>query len=81
LRHPPAIGPLQNRSESRNCRARLSLARGLIIRLKALTWLILKKPQNGGGEMKLVMAIVKPFKLDEVRQALTELGLRGHDRD
>ena len=27
--------------------------------------------------MKLVMAIIKPFKLDEVRQALTELGLRG----
>ncbi|HEY6920146.1 MAG TPA: P-II family nitrogen regulator, partial [Methyloceanibacter sp.] len=25
--------------------------------------------------MKLVMAIIKPFKLDEVRQALTELGL------
>ena len=27
--------------------------------------------------MKLVMAIIKPFKLDEVRQALTELGLQG----
>jgi nitrogen regulatory protein P-II 2 len=27
--------------------------------------------------MKLVMAIVKPFKLDYVRQALTELGMRG----
>jgi len=30
-----------------------------------------------GREMKLVMAIIKPFKLDEVRQALTELGLQG----
>jgi nitrogen regulatory protein P-II 2 len=27
--------------------------------------------------MKLVMAIIKPFKLDEVRQALTELSLQG----
>lgn len=27
--------------------------------------------------MKLVMAIIKPFKLDEVRKALTELGLQG----
>jgi nitrogen regulatory protein PII len=34
---------------------------------------------NYGGlkQMKLVMAIIKPFKLDEVRQALTELGLQG----
>jgi nitrogen regulatory protein P-II 2 len=27
--------------------------------------------------MKLVVAIIKPFKLDEVRQALTELGVHG----
>jgi nitrogen regulatory protein P-II 2 len=27
--------------------------------------------------VKLVMAIIKPFKLDEARQALTELGLQG----
>lgn len=27
--------------------------------------------------MKLVMAIIKPFKLDDVRTALTELGLHG----
>ncbi len=27
--------------------------------------------------MKLVMAIVKPFKLDEVREALTALGIQG----
>ena len=27
--------------------------------------------------MKLVMAIIKPFKLDEVRQALTEAGVEG----
>ncbi len=27
--------------------------------------------------MKLVMAIIKPFKLDEVREALTKLGVQG----
>jgi nitrogen regulatory protein P-II 2 len=27
--------------------------------------------------MKLVMAIIKPFKLDEVREALTQLGVQG----
>jgi nitrogen regulatory protein P-II 2 len=30
-----------------------------------------------GGGMKLVVAIIKPFKLDEVREALTELGVTG----
>jgi nitrogen regulatory protein P-II 2 len=27
--------------------------------------------------MKLIIAIIKPFKLDEVRQSLSELGLNG----
>jgi len=27
--------------------------------------------------MKMVMAIIKPFKLDEVREALTQLGVQG----
>ena len=27
--------------------------------------------------MKLVIAIIKPFKLDEVREALTEIGIAG----
>ncbi|MBN9070440.1 MAG: P-II family nitrogen regulator [Rhizobiales bacterium] len=27
--------------------------------------------------MKIVMAIIKPFKLDEVREALTHLGIQG----
>jgi len=27
--------------------------------------------------MKLVTAIIKPFKLDEVREALTEIGIQG----
>jgi len=31
----------------------------------------------GGKEMKLLTAIIKPFKLEEVRTALTDLGLEG----
>jgi nitrogen regulatory protein P-II 2 len=30
-----------------------------------------------GGRMKLIIAIIKPFKLDDVREALTELGVSG----
>ena len=30
--------------------------------------------------MKLIMAIIKPFKLDDVREALTPLGGAGLDR-
>ncbi len=30
-----------------------------------------------GGDMNLVVAIIKPFKLDEVREALTGLGIEG----
>ena len=32
---------------------------------------------NQGLTMKLVVAIIKPFKLDEVRQALTAIGVHG----
>jgi nitrogen regulatory protein P-II 2 len=32
---------------------------------------------RGNGAMKMVMAIIKPFKLDEVREALTGLGIEG----
>ena len=30
-----------------------------------------------GGNMKLIFAIIKPFKLDDVRDALTKLGVTG----
>ncbi len=33
--------------------------------------------ESKGSQMKLVMAIIKPFKLDEVREALTSLGIQG----
>jgi nitrogen regulatory protein P-II 2 len=32
---------------------------------------------KGGDRMKIVMAIIKPFKLEEVRDALTALGVHG----
>ncbi len=34
---------------------------------------------NSTGQpiMKLIMAIIKPFKLDDVREALTPLGVQG----
>jgi nitrogen regulatory protein P-II 2 len=35
------------------------------------------KRRNEGLTMKLVVAIIKPFKLDEVRQALTAIGVHG----
>jgi nitrogen regulatory protein P-II 2 len=33
--------------------------------------------KEGPPSMKLIIAIIKPFKLDEVRQALTGLGISG----
>jgi nitrogen regulatory protein P-II 2 len=33
--------------------------------------------EQGRKLMKLVMAVIKPFKLDEVRQALTDIGIEG----
>jgi nitrogen regulatory protein P-II 2 len=32
---------------------------------------------RGTGSMKIVMAIIKPFKLEEVRDALTAIGVHG----
>jgi len=32
---------------------------------------------SGGKQMKLVTAIIKPFKLDDVRDALAEVGVQG----
>jgi nitrogen regulatory protein P-II 2 len=36
-----------------------------------------RPPATQGLPMKLVVAIIKPFKLDEVRQALTAIGVHG----
>src|SRR5690348_5724550 len=34
-------------------------------------------PLSGSAIMKFVVAVIKPFKLDEVRQALTDIGVHG----
>jgi nitrogen regulatory protein PII len=36
-----------------------------------------ERSKGRGDEMKLVTAIIKPFKLDDVRQALTSVGIEG----
>ena len=33
--------------------------------------------QPKGNDVKLIIATIKPFKLDDVRQALTDIGVRG----
>lgn len=39
---------------------------------------VAEKPRpSGDAAMKIVMAIIKPFKLDEVRDALTSVGVHG----
>jgi nitrogen regulatory protein P-II 2 len=35
------------------------------------------RDKNRNSAMKIVMAIIKPFKLDEVRDALTAVGVQG----
>ena len=37
----------------------------------------MNRAQAGIGPMKIVMAIIKPFKLEEVRDALTAIGVHG----
>jgi nitrogen regulatory protein P-II 2 len=36
-----------------------------------------KQALSGKDAMKLVIAVIKPFKLDEVREALTRIGIHG----
>jgi nitrogen regulatory protein P-II 2 len=50
------------------CRGRVMTACSSDIGLRAY---------SRGGNMKIVMAIIKPFKLDEVREALTAAGVHG----
>ena len=46
-----------------------TLARPLLI--------IPRDNSHKGAPVKLIIAIIKPFKLDEVREALTEIGVAG----
>jgi nitrogen regulatory protein P-II 2 len=38
---------------------------------------VLTGPRGEGSSMKLITAIIKPFKLEEVREALSTLGVQG----
>jgi nitrogen regulatory protein P-II 1 len=40
-------------------------------------WRASRRGENKGAVMKIVQAIVKPFKLDEVKEALTKAGIQG----
>jgi nitrogen regulatory protein P-II 2 len=51
------------------------LARYLLFTCLAIC--INKFIKNGDCSMKLVTAIIKPFKLDDVREALSEVGVAG----
>jgi nitrogen regulatory protein PII len=60
--------------------ARLAAARFLIgvhYDRSAQVWRDVVCNAERGSEMKLIMAIIKPFKLDDVREALTPLGVQG----
>ena len=35
------------------------------------------EPVKGGIDMKMIEAVIKPFKLDEVKEALVEIGVQG----
>jgi nitrogen regulatory protein P-II 2 len=48
-----------------------------ISRTKAVRSSTTAARQNGARLMKIVMAIIKPFKLEEVRDALTAIGVHG----
>ena len=37
----------------------------------------IKRAQGKGEDVKLIIATIKPFKLEEVREALTGIGVRG----
>jgi nitrogen regulatory protein P-II 2 len=45
--------------------------------LAAVPWPQLEMPRGGESVMKIVIAVIKPFKLDEVRDALGRIGVQG----
>jgi nitrogen regulatory protein P-II 1 len=38
---------------------------------------VLRRPETGGSRVKKIEAIIKPFKLDEVKEALHDVGVSG----
>jgi nitrogen regulatory protein P-II 2 len=45
--------------------------------IRSSGWRLDQGRRRGGAGMKLVIAIIKPFKLEDVRDALTGLGING----
>src|SRR5260221_12675553 len=62
---------------SRRTAALLAGARTKMLRPRPLSVGAGTIEKGGPTSMKLIIAIIKPFKLDEVRQALTGLGVSG----
>jgi nitrogen regulatory protein P-II 2 len=59
-------------------RSAACFVRGMFLEKKALFWALCRASFSRRVRvMKMVMAIIKPFKLDEVREALTALGVQG----
>ncbi len=54
-----------------DCFWRIWLVKRVLCRLAALSY------RKNGDVMKLIIAAIKPFKLEEVREALTSIGVQG----
>src|SRR5438270_9867129 len=59
------------------CRARRSSVVRLCVHRACLSSRVSRGGPQGIEPMKIVMAVIKPFKLDEVRDALTAIGVHG----
>jgi nitrogen regulatory protein PII len=59
------------------CRQKNICAEGIGTHLAGLRAEGRNRLVRGDAQMKMVMAIFKPFKLDDVRDALTSLGIQG----
>jgi nitrogen regulatory protein P-II 2 len=51
--------------------------RGCIAMAGAVAWLMAACAKGGSAAVKFIVAVIKPFKLEDVREALTVLGVTG----
>jgi nitrogen regulatory protein PII len=68
---------LRPASSARQSPARVDAVVGARSQGFALGYRPVAFPPGRGATMKLITAVIKPFKLDEVRSALSELGISG----
>jgi len=64
----------QSAADATGCRKNPTPAEGMLARCRDP---VVDGRRQGDQAMKMVMAIVKPFKLDDVREALAEAGVTG----